>query len=75
MLILGGFILAINLSLVFAFLHRNRDRQETRRPRTHRRVPWESKLAEPTAELSRRVAALRAQKEGDQDNPEPPSSS
>jgi hypothetical protein len=75
MLILGGFIIAINLSLVFAFLHRNRDQQEMRRPRAQRPAPWESKLAGPSEELNRRVAGLRAQAGDKKDDPRPPSSS
>ena len=75
LLILVGFILAINLSLVFAFLHRKRDEESMRQPRNRGRAPWESRLDESTEELSRRVAGLRGNDEGDKPEPKPPSSS
>lgn len=63
-----GFILAINLSLVFAFLRRGRDQEAMRRQRTRGKAPWESKLDEPASELARKVAGLRdAHLAGDSD--------
>lgn len=60
LLIFCGFIIAINLSLVFAFVRRNRDaNREIQSPFGRTRQPWHSKYEDESAELSRIAGELR----------------
>lgn len=71
--VLVGFIIALNLSLVFALLKRGRGQQPPGQTR-HLRRPWESKDSEASAELARRVASLRqdsSQPTDPKDHPNP----
>lgn len=54
-----GFIVAINLSLVFALRGRARDEAALRSKRKNSRPPWASKTDEDSAELAKRVQELK----------------
>lgn len=68
------FVVAINLSLLFAI--RNRARTQPKSNTKRGKMPWESKTDSQAEELSRRVAGLRKEespekKEPPGDNPQP----
>jgi len=65
-----GFIVAINLSLIFAF----RDRNKTSRqgPKFTRGGVFRMRDKEITEELSRKVAALREQQAHEHEDADPP---
>lgn len=54
-----GFIIAINLSLVFALRSRARDEALLRSKPKAKRQPWQSKIDDEAAELSKRMQELK----------------
>jgi len=70
-----GFIIAINLSLVFALRGRARDEAALREQRARRKSgspPWVSKLDQPAAELNQRVRELNQQDPASTTDTHPP---
>jgi len=61
-----GFIIALNLGLIFAF----RDRNKIQPPRPQRKSVFKSRDEDATRELARRVAELRA-RQPEEPGPQP----
>lgn len=64
LIVLVVFIVAINLSLVFAFRNRFRDAPRNRERGTHARRPWESKDAGQADELHHKLEEIRKDQDG-----------
>ncbi len=64
-----GFIIAINLSLIFALRGRARDQAALRTRQKNTRKPWESKIDDQIAELAKTLHELN------DSTPKPPGTS